>query len=74
MEWTREILDHPLAVQAVGLAGLALGVLVLHFLTRRVLIKGIERLVEGSRTDWDDALHRAKVFELPTQKETFEKC
>ncbi len=63
MEWAREILEHPLAIQALGLGALALGVLLLHFLTRRVLIRGIEHLVEGSRTDWDDALHHAKVFE-----------
>ena len=63
MEWARAIWEHPAAVQAAGLAGLALGVLALHLLTRRVLVRWIERLVEGSAAEWDDALQEEEVFD-----------
>ncbi len=58
-----ELLQHPVFVQALGLGALLLLCLFAHWLTRRFIVRGIERLVLNSRTRWDDALHDAELFE-----------
>lgn len=63
MEWlNQDLLAHPLVVQALSLSALALLCLFAHFVTRRFIIAGIERLVLTSETDWDNALQDAGVF------------
>ncbi len=57
------LLSHSLAVQILGLLGLALLCLVAHRVVRRWMVGGVERLVLRSKTDWDDVLHEARVFE-----------
>ncbi|HEY5658247.1 MAG TPA: hypothetical protein VIY27_10715, partial [Myxococcota bacterium] len=57
------LLNHPVAAQSAGLLILALLCLVAHFAVRRWVVGGIERLVLRSKTDWDDVLHDARVFE-----------
>jgi miniconductance mechanosensitive channel len=57
------LLSHSLAAQVLGLLGLALLCLVAHLVVRRWLVRGIERLVLRSKTNWDDVLHEARVFE-----------
>jgi miniconductance mechanosensitive channel len=58
-----DLLSHSLAAQILGLLGLALLCTVAHMAVRRWVVRGIERLVLRSRTDWDDVLHEARVFE-----------
>ena len=58
-----ELLSHSLAAQILGLLGLALLCAIAHMVVRRRVVRGIERLVLRSRTDWDDVLHEARVFE-----------
>jgi miniconductance mechanosensitive channel len=57
------LLSHSLAAQVLGLLGLALLCLVAHLVVRRWMVRGIERLVLRSKTNWDDVLHEARVFE-----------
>jgi len=57
------LLNHSLAAQILGLLGLVLLCLVAHLVVRRWMVRGIERLVLRSKTDWDDVLHEARVFE-----------
>jgi miniconductance mechanosensitive channel len=57
------LLSHSLAVQVLGLLGLALLCLIAHLVVRRWIVRGIERVVLRSSTDWDDVLHDARVFE-----------
>jgi miniconductance mechanosensitive channel len=56
-------LENPIVVQLVGLAGLALACGLAYSLVRRVILRGVEKLVLHSETDWDDALHEALLFE-----------
>jgi miniconductance mechanosensitive channel len=57
------LLSHSLAVQVLGLLGLALLCLIAHLVVQRWIVRGIERVVLRSSTDWDDVLHDARVFE-----------
>jgi miniconductance mechanosensitive channel len=57
------LLSHSLGAQALGLLGLALLCLLAHLVVRRWIVRGIERMVLRSSTDWDDVLHDAQVFQ-----------
>ena len=60
---SHELLEHPLFVQVLGVSALAFVCLLAHWLTRRFIVRGIERLVLNSKTRWDDALHDAELFD-----------
>jgi miniconductance mechanosensitive channel len=60
---SHELLEHPLFVQALGIGGLLLVCLLAHGVTRRFIVRGIERLILRSETSWDDALHDAELFQ-----------
>ena len=62
----QSLLSHPVAIQLLSLLALALVCLIAQFVVRRWMITAIERLVLRSRTDWDDQLHSAQVFERLT--------
>jgi miniconductance mechanosensitive channel len=53
-------------IQLLSLLALALVCLIAQFVVRRWMITAIERLVLRSRTDLDDHLHNAQVFERLT--------
>ncbi len=58
-------LSGPLAEYA-SWAGLALAVIIVaylaNFITRRIMVSGVSYLVKRTRTTWDDALLRHRVF------------
>ena len=55
--------SHPQIAQLLGLLALALVCLLAHLVVRRWIVRAIERVVLRSRTDWDDVLQEARVFE-----------
>jgi miniconductance mechanosensitive channel len=57
------LLSHSLATQILGLLILAMLCLIAHLVVRRWVVRGIERLVLRSKTDWDDVLHEARAFD-----------
>ncbi|MEM7409715.1 MAG: mechanosensitive ion channel family protein [Myxococcota bacterium] len=63
MELLERIAAHPVAIEVASLAALGLGLLALHLLTRRILVRWIEKWVLRSSTRWDDALHDEEVFD-----------
>ena len=60
--WLSEIAGDPLVQLGWGLLALAVICWLSHWVTRRFLVVGIERLVRRSETGWDDALHDEDVF------------
>lgn len=56
-------LEHPIIAQVIWLGVLALAWVALDLVLRRGVLRLLERLVLRSRTDWDDVLHEAKLFE-----------
>ena len=63
MDLVERIVQHPIAIEVASLAALALGLLAIHLLTRRILVRWIEKWVLRSATRWDDALHQEEVFD-----------
>jgi miniconductance mechanosensitive channel len=65
MDWTAvsELSQNPTVVQLFGLTSLAIACAVANWVTRRLIVPGVERLVLRSASRWDDALHEAQVFE-----------
>jgi miniconductance mechanosensitive channel len=62
-DWIETLRSHPLAGPALGIALLVVACWLAQWLTRRVLVVLIERLILRSQTDWDDVLHEQKVLE-----------
>ena len=60
--WLSEIAGDPLVQLGQGLLALTAICWLAHWVTRRFLVVGIERLVKRSETGWDDALHDEDVF------------
>ena len=58
-----DLFEQPAVIQVMGIAGLALVCLAAQFVSRRFIVRGIEKLVLSSSTDWDDVLQQAQVFE-----------
>jgi len=56
-----EVYAKPLAAFTVILVILFFAML-LHFLTRKIILKIIQRIARKTKTDWDDILIRKKVF------------
>jgi miniconductance mechanosensitive channel len=54
--WNEWLAEYPLLDGAVGLAGLLLLALLADLLTKRVLLRVVERMVRASQVRWDDAL------------------
>ena len=59
----RAAVEHAPAPRAALLAAVLAVAWVVHLLLRRLVVRGIERLVRRSSTSWDDALQESKVFE-----------
>jgi len=54
--WRERLADYPMLEMALGLSALILLAAVADLLTRRVLLRVVERLVRASPVRWDDAL------------------
>lgn len=53
---------EPVVVSSLWLGGLVLACILAYVVTRRLILRVIERLVRVSRTTWDDAIADAHVF------------
>lgn len=58
-----ELLENPLVVQLAGLSALLIACALAQWVTRRFILRAIERVVLHTDTDWDDALQEAQLFE-----------
>jgi miniconductance mechanosensitive channel len=56
------LIQNPFAIQAVGLAAVALTAWISLLIIRRILVGGIRRFVARSETKWDDRLVDARLF------------
>ncbi len=54
--WRERLADYPMLEMALGLSALILLAALADLLTRRVLLRVVERLVRASPVRWDDAL------------------
>lgn len=61
-----DLLKNPAVVQLVGLAALLTAAAIANWLTRRVVVPGIEGLILRTASKWDDALHEHEVFQRLT--------
>jgi miniconductance mechanosensitive channel len=66
MDWDRlglaQILENPIATQAVGLAILIFASWIALHIARRILVAGIRTFAAKSSAQWDDRLVDAKLF------------
>jgi miniconductance mechanosensitive channel len=66
MDWDRlglaPLLENPIALQAVSLAGLVFASWISLHIVRRIMVVGIRTFVAKSSVQWDDRLVDAKLF------------
>ena len=60
MEW---LAAYPTIQLLLGVAAVLLAAWLIHLALRRLLIRGIDRLVRRTSVSWDDALQESRVFE-----------